>query len=134
MSHDVGYTFTMGYAERTLFAAFAESDNGVWEWEGTLDNKTLVWRSRRNVSAQPINLSSASVYADGYPVELTVAYASSPDPAENGFNETSIEISNQDPRRLPTARPEKYIEVEVISGHAVTKVAVGSSMMGLING
>ncbi len=134
ISRLVNYTFTMGSTAVELFAAFAPSENGVWEWEGSTDNKTMVWRSRRYVLAQPTNLTSAAVYADDYPMELKAAYASSPDPEKDGWTDRAIEVKDQDPRRLPLARPEKYIELEVTSAHPVTRVAAGTSMQGLLNG
>ncbi len=132
LSDEVIYQFTMGDSEVVIFAAFAESGNRVFVWEGSTENKTMTWRSRRAVLPQAMNMVVAAVHADGYPLDLKVHHASSPDPAVNGWHDAEIEVKGQDARRLPIARAGKYVEVEVVSAHAVTRVAVGSSMQGLL--
>lgn len=132
LSGEVIYQFTMGDSEVVIFAAFAESESRVFIWEGTTENKTMTWRSRRAVLPQAMNMVVAAVHADGYPLDLKVHHASSPDPAANGWHDAEIEVKGQDARRLPIVRPGKYVEVEVVSQHAVTRVAVGSSMQGLL--
>lgn len=131
-SHDSNYTFVKDSAAETIYAKFSQDVNAVYKWEGEDANKMMVWRSRRTQFAQPINLSSAAVCADGYPLHLKVAYASAPDPAADGWKEGEITVNNQDPRRLPMLRPERYVEVEVRSDKPVLRVAVASSMAGLL--
>jgi hypothetical protein len=77
-------------------------------------------------------MSSARLYADGYPVTLVVYKSSSPDAPMNNANVAGIIIGNQDARRLPMRRPEKYIEIEVRGDDTITGVAVASAMEGLL--
>jgi hypothetical protein len=77
-------------------------------------------------------MSSARLYADGYPVTLVVYKSSSPDAPMNDANVAGISIGNQDARRLPMRRPEKYIEIEVRGNEPITDVAVSTAMEGLL--
>lgn len=132
VSEFASYTFTKAANPETLYAKFVQDENAIFVWEGDNSNKMMTWRSRRTQFAQPINLSSAAVCADGYSLQLKVAYASAPDPAADGWKEGEITIKNQDPRRLPMLRPERYVEVEVRSDKPVLRIAVASSMAGLL--
>jgi uncharacterized repeat protein (TIGR02543 family) len=116
----------------TLYAKFSQDTDAVYEWEGSAVNKMMTWRSKRYVSTRPVNMSSARLYADGYPVTLVVYKSSSPDAPMNDANVAGIIIGNQDARRLPMRRPEKYIEIEVRGNKPITDVAVSTAMEGLL--
>jgi hypothetical protein len=111
----------------TLYAKFSQDADAIFRWEGSADNKMLAWRSKRYVAAMPLNLSSARVYADGYPVTLRVYTASSPDDPKTKIV-AGMTVRGQCGFRLPMARPDKYVEVEVRADVAVTSVAVATSM------
>lgn len=118
-----------------LFAKFKKSNYLFHSWENGLENKTLIWRSKRFQNALPINLSSVQINADGYPVKIDVDYASSPNtPKEETQNHVSISVLNQNARRLPMKRPEKYFEIEVLSNQALNDITISTSMGGIING
>lgn len=119
----------------TLYAKFKESNYSFCSWETGEENKTLEWRSKRFQNSIPTNLSSVQINGDGYPLEFSVDYASSPDePISNTQNNVIISITKQDPRRIPMRRPEKYIEIEVHSKNAINDITISTSMGGIING
>ena len=98
-------------------------------WEDDDSVKKLTWRSKRIQTEKPLNLSSAQIYADGYPVKLIINSASSPDePIEVGKNKVEVDIKSQDARRLPMRRPEKFIEVEVQSEYPINTIKLSTSM------
>jgi len=136
VSTDAQFTQTMDTittpSVNTLYAKFSQDTEAVYEWEGSAVNKMMTWRSKRYVSTRPVNMSSARLYADGYPVTLVVYKSSSPDAPMNDANVAGISIGNQDARRLPMRRPEKYIEIEVRGDETITEVAVASAMEGLL--
>lgn len=136
VSTDAQFTQTMNtfddYSVNTLFAKFSQDTDAVYEWEGSAVNKMMTWRSKRFVSTRPVNMSSARLYADGYPATLIVYKSSSPDAPMNDANVAGISIGNQDARRLPMRRPEKYIEIEVRGNDPITDVAVSTAMEGLL--
>lgn len=122
--------------DKQLFAKFARSEDKVLVWEGSGENKTMVWRSRMFTGAQPLNLVTAAVYADGYPeqgrsVKLITRGASSPNDALGEWRAAEINLASQDPRRLPMRRPEKYVTLEVRADAPVVRVAASTSMQGL---
>lgn len=136
VSTDAQFTQTMNTittpSVNTLYAKFSQDTDAVYEWEGSTVNKMMTWRSKRYVSTRPVNMSSARLYADGYPVTLVVYKSSSPDAPLNDANVAGIIIGNQDARRLPMRRPEKYIEIEVRGNEPITDVAVSTAMEGLL--
>ena len=136
VSTDAQFTQTMNtfddYSVNTLYAKFSQDTDAVYEWEGSAVNKMMTWRSKRYVSTRPVNMSSARLYADGYPATLVVYKSSSPDAPMNDANVAGISIGNQDARRLPMRRPEKYIEIEVRGDDTITGVAVSTAMEGLL--
>lgn len=117
-------------APTSFYAKFLQDASAIYQWEGRTDNKMMTWRSKRFVAAQPLNLSSARVYADRYPLTLRVFTASSPD-APSGVPASELRINEQGARRLPVSRPEKYVELEVAAQGDVTEVAASTSMGGL---
>jgi len=56
----------------------------------------------------------------------------SPEGDREVANTAAISVENQDARRLPRLRPEKYVVVEIRGRSVVTDVAVATSMQGLL--
>lgn len=119
-------------SKNSLYAAFVADTNAVYKWEGSNENKMAIWRSKRFVAARPVNLSSARVYADGYPATLMVHYASSPDSPTSVQNRAVISVGSQDSRRLPMLRPEKYMEIEIVTSATIQEISVSTSMTGIL--
>ena len=117
-------------APTSFYAKFLQDASAIYRWEGRTDNKMMTWRSKRFVAARPLNLSSARVYADRYPLTLRLFTASSPD-APSSVPASELRINEQGARRLPVSRPEKYVEFEVEAQGDVTEVAASTSMGGL---
>lgn len=125
-------TFTHSVLAPTEFyAKFTQDTDAIYKWEGDTVNKMASWRSKRFMASKPFNPSSARVYADAYPVTLSIFMSSSPDAPSLTEPTVSVHARNQDGFRLPMARPEKYIEIELRSQHDVTEAVVSTSMEGL---
>lgn len=124
-------------ARRTLYAKFAKDAHAICEWEGSSENKALVWRSKTYEASRPFRPSACRVDARGYPgdgrgtlLELTVSAFSSPDAAPT--SETTLSnISSQNARRLPMRRPERFMQVAIKANVEVDALLVGTSMGGL---
>lgn len=129
VSNDPVFEHTV-LAATEFFAKFVQDSAAIYKWEGGGANKLLSWRSKRFVAARPLNLSSARVYADRYPLTLRLFTASSPD-APSSVPASELRINEQGARRLPVSRPEKYVEFEVEAQGDVTEVAASTSMGGL---
>jgi len=130
ISTDPNYVFKVNSAI-IIYAKFARDANAIYKWEGGTDNKMASWRSKRFVASKPFNPSSARVYADAYPVTLSIFMSSSPDAPSALTPTVSLYARSQDGFRLPMARPEKYIEIELRSQHDVTEAVISTSMEGL---
>ena len=125
-------TFTHSVLAPTEFyAKFTQDTDAIYKWEGDTVNKMASWRSKRFMASKPFNPSSARVYADAYPVTLSIFMSSSPDAPSLTEPTVSVYARNQDGFRLPMARPEKYIEIELSSRHDVTEAVISTSMEGL---
>lgn len=123
--------------ERTIYAKFVKDANSVCEWEGDSVPKLAVWRSKTYESSKPFNPSAARVDSLGYRndarntfLTLTVDMFSAPDSAATASVRLE-NISSQNARRLPIARAERYMQIEVVSDVEVDAVLVGTSMGGL---
>lgn len=113
------------------FVASTLSNVRMWNGNGGVA-KTFEWQSKVYVGAQFFSLSACRVYADAYPVTLKIMMSSSPD-GVFGERARSVEITikNQDPRRIPSLRMEKYLAFKV-SGYArINHVGLASSMEAL---
>lgn len=130
ISSSESFTFTV-YGEMAYYARFVLDRNAICEWEGSDENKTMVWRSKVYVASKPFNPTSARIDADGYPVELAVGAWSSPDVAATSNRTASILVRDQDARRLQMMRAERYLRIDVVSDSPVNAVFVGTSMEGL---
>ena len=119
---------TVYYAQ---FVASTVSNVKMWNGNANVA-KTCEWQSKVYVGAQFFQLTSCRVYADAYPVTLKIMMASSPDGVfgENAHT-AEITIRNQDPRRLPMVRPEKYFAFKVTGYARINHVGVASSMEAL---
>lgn len=118
----------------TYYAQFVASTvSNVKEWNGNRAvAKTCEWQSKVYVGSQFFRLTTCRVYADAYPVTLKIYMASSPDGI---FSErartTEVIIRNQDARRLPMIRPEKYFAFRVTGYARINHVGIASSMEAL---
>ncbi|MBQ9741322.1 MAG: hypothetical protein IJV91_10345, partial [Kiritimatiellae bacterium] len=129
--HEIDYVtspMTVYYAQ---FVASTVSNIKAWN-ENAAVAKTCEWRSKVYVGSQFFRLSACRVYADAYPVTLKIYMASSPDDIfGSSARTTEVVIQNQNPRRLPLVRPEKYFAFKV-SGYArINHVGIASSMEAL---
>lgn len=129
-SSDTTFTHTV-IAPVEFFAKFKQDSDAIYSWQGGTANKMAEWRSKRFVSSKPFNPSSASVYADSYPVTLNIYTASSPNSPSQTVPSVSVYARNQNGFRLPMARPEKYFEIEVLTPYVLTQAAISTSMEGL---
>lgn len=121
---------------RTYYARFAQNDHSICEWEGSKTPKALVWRSKTYAASKPFNPSACRVDGLGYPpsklVELTVDMFSAPDVnAKPTASTTLTNIANQDARRLPVRRMERYMQVQIKANAEIDTLLVGTSMEGL---
>lgn len=134
---DAEYHFVVG-SPITICAKFKEDTNALYEWEGSSTNKMTTWKSKVYVSPRPFDPSSCRVDADGYSsgegksLRLTIDMFSSPDTEATPTSTRQILLSNQDMRRMPIRRPEKYLQVKVESNNAVNKIVVGTSAGGVV--
>lgn len=144
----VGGTYTV-VAAQTLYARFeADTAHAVKRWEGSDENKVMVWRSKTYEASKPFNPAACRVDARRYPdaawtngavLELTVDMYSAPDAAAKPTAHTRLPtelqrqgvITSQDARRLPVRRMERYMQVEVKANGEVDALLVGTSMEGL---
>ena len=129
--HEIDYVtspMTVYYAQ---FVASTVSNIKAWN-ENAAVAKICEWRSKVYVGSQFFRLSACRVYADAYPVTLKIYMASSPDDIfGSSARTTEVVIQNQNPRRLPLVRPEKYFAFKV-SGYArINHVGIASSMEAL---
>lgn len=113
------------------YAKFVEDRNAIYRWEGSEILKTLRWKSKIYASNKPFDPSCARIDADGYSVGLKVEMFSSPDKAASGGNPSAIkalEVSNQNARRLPKNRPERFCQIDITASHEIDAVIIGTSM------
>ena len=116
---------------RTLFAKFVQDPNAVYEWEGSSENKMMVWRSKTYEASKPFNPSACRVDTTGYPVALlSVEMFSAPDREPTAVAKLT-NVQSQNARRLPICRMERYVQVAVSNDEEVDIILVGTSMGGL---
>lgn len=119
-----------------LYARFAQNDHSICEWEGSKTPKALVWRSKTYAASKPFNPSACRVDGLGYPpsklVELTVDMFSAPDVDAKPMASTTLtNIANQNARRLPVRRMERYMQVQIKANAEIDTLLVGTSMEGI---
>ena len=129
--HEIDYVtspMTVYYAQ---FVASTVSNIKAWNGNAAVA-KTCEWRSKVYVGSQFFRLSACRVYADAYPVTLKIYMASSPDDIfGSSARTTEVVIQNQNPRRLPLVRPEKYFAFKVAGYARINHVGIASSMEAL---
>lgn len=129
--HEIDYVtspMTVYYAQ---FVASRVSNVRKWNGNAAVA-KIFEWRSKVYVGAQFFRFTSCRVYADAYPVTLEVYMSSSPDGVFGTRARTAkITITNQDARRMPMLRPEKYFAFKVTGYARVNHVGFASSMEAL---
>ena len=129
--------FTLDVTTDTFwFARFEKDAHSICEWEGSEDAKALVWRSKTYAASKPFNPSACRVDGLGYPpsklVELTVDMFSAPDVnAKPTASTTLTNIANQNARRLPVRRMERYMQVQIKANVEIDALLVGTSMEGI---
>lgn len=91
-----------------------------------------VWRSKMFTLSRPDDFSSARVDAVSYdpPISLTITSCSSPYSAKNVVR--TLNIMNQDARRVALSRPERYLSFAIETQNGVDAVFLSTSMDGLI--
>ena len=114
-----------------FYAKFTQDSDAIYLWEGGTENKKFYWRSKRFVATKPFNPAAAMVYGAAYPVTLSLYTSSSPDAPPSGTPTVSVSARDQNGFRLPAARSEKYLEIEVGSTEEVSSAAVSTSVGGL---
>lgn len=124
-------TLTEVEAAVTRYAKFAQDANAVYVWEGGTVPKYQTWRSKRLEASAPFDPACVRVLADGYPVVLKIYACSSPNSPSPTVPTKSVTLMNQDGMRLPSARKERYFEIEVSSSYAVNDIVMSTSMGGL---
>lgn len=122
---------------RTIYALFVQNDHAICEWEGAETPKPMTWRSKTYESSKPFNPSACRVDARGYAgdgkgtvLALTVDMFSAPDAAATATARLT-NIANQDARRLPVRRMERYMQVAVKANTEIDTLLVGTAMEGL---
>lgn len=133
LSLDARYVVAMDVS-RTVYAKFVQDRDAIWTFGSGETTKTLHWRSRRVSVAQPVSWTCAQVDVEGSydGVELVLGHGSSP---ELPLREDRYRVIDGNSRRLVVSgRPEKFLEVEVVSSEPVNFVAVSTSVSGLLGG
>ncbi len=123
------YTITVA-TTLTLYAKFVQDSDAIYKWQGDSVNKMLSWRSKRYVATKPFNPVCAKVFSGVYPAALNLFMSGPPD-SPSLTPTVAVSARNQNGFRLPMARPEKYMEIEVQVSGEVTEVVVSTSMGGL---
>lgn len=131
--------YEIAYATSPMTTYYAEfvgsTTSNVKQWNGDPSRtKTFEWQSRVYVGAQFFKMQSVRAYSDAYPVTLTIFAASSPDDIFGSNARTAtVVLADQNPRRLPKVRPEKYFAFKVQGYSRVNLVGIASSMGGLLS-
>ena len=136
---DAKAVYEIAYATSPMTTYYAEfvgsTISNVKQWNGDPSRtKTFEWQSRVYVGAQFFKMQSVRAYSDAYPVTLTIFAASSPDDIFGSNARTAtVVLADQNPRRLPKVRPEKYFAFKVEGYSRVNLVGIASSMGGLLS-
>lgn len=133
ISLDSKYIFNV-YNDMSLYGKFVVDSSSIWTFGTGETTKTLHWRSRRVSVAQPVSWTCAQVDVEGSydGVELVLGHGSSP---ELPLREDRYRVIDGNSRRLMVSgRPEKFLEVEVVSSEPVNFIAVSTSVSGLLGG
>ena len=128
------YLFTVS-SSAIYYAEFEAVDEEMLVlFESSSANATMRWAGKTLVSSVPVCLSSARVYADAYPVKLSIGMSDNPSHPANAGNIISSIASSQNPFRLPMRRPRKSILLEIEATDTISALCVATSMEDLKNG
>jgi hypothetical protein len=128
------YSFTVT-ASAVYYAEFeATGFDSLVLFESGAGNKTLTWAGKTYLAPVPSCMSSARVYADSYPVLVSIGMSDNPSHPANVENVITSTAPSQNPFRLPMRRPRKSIVVEITATDTVSEVCVATSMEDLKNG
>lgn len=130
VSANAEYTVEQDAIARTLYASFEQDTTRLYEMEGSVTPKTMEWRSKRLELARPTSFSACRCDADGYPVALQVHAFSSPSSA-GAADEGIVECADQNARRLPTVRKERFFEFSLETQSPVVGMSFSTTMQGL---
>ena len=114
-------------ADAVFEAWFRLDDNAVFAWEGSKSNKTMEWKSGVMTMPRPGDPVAVRVDATGYPVDADVWTYSSPDEAAGRTH--GVVVAQQDARRLPRMRPERFWQVSVTANVEVDALVVATNIM-----
>lgn len=124
------YTIEQDSVARTLYASFTQDTTRLYLMEGGTARKTAQWKSKRYEMARPVAFSAARCDADEYNVRVQAHAFSSPN-TEDQTDLGILDIEDQDARRLPSMRKERFFEFSVETVHPVTGVSFSTTMQGL---
>lgn len=138
ISRDDSYSFS-AYQFYEMYVVFKRDTHSICEWEGGDEPKTMTWRSKTYEASKPFNPSACRVDALGYAgdgegsvLELKVDMFSAPNVnAKPTASTTLTNIANQNARRLPVRRMERYMQVQIKANVEIDTLLVGTSMEGL---
>jgi hypothetical protein len=117
------------YAE---FAATTEEPLVLFE--GSSSNRTMKWSSKTYIASIPSCFSSARIYAEAFPIVLSIGSSENPSMPANPLNMVTSIAASQKAFRLPTRRPDKFFMFSVQASATVLDVAIATSMEGIKNG
>jgi hypothetical protein len=128
------YSFTVT-ASAVYYAEFeATGFDSLVLFESGSANKTLNWAGKTYLAPIPTCMSSARVYADAYPVLVSIGMSDNPSHPANVENVITSTAPSQNPFRLPMRRPRKSFSVQFTATDTVSEVCVATSMEDLKNG
>jgi hypothetical protein len=130
VSEEAEYTLEQNSIARTLYAEFAQDTTRLYLMEGGTQNKTAYWKSKRFELQRPMAFSACRIDAEGYPVHLRTHVFSSPSTAMI-LDEGAVICEDQDPRRIPTLRKERFVEFSVETLYPVIGMSFSTTMQGL---
>ena len=124
------YSIEQDTVARTLYAAFGQDTTRLYLMEGAATRKTALWQSKRFELQRPTAFSACRADADGYPIQLQAHSFSSPSMSD--ATDTGVVIcADQDARRIPSMRKERFFEFSVETVHPVVGMSFSTTMQGL---
>jgi hypothetical protein len=114
---------TGGFSDTATGNLYLIVDGDIVQWDGGTDHINYRWKSRPFYATAPLNLGCAQVFADAYPVTVTVY-------ADGSLKHTQT-VANNQPFRLPAGFRANEWEVEVAGVNAVNVVSLASTMSEL---
>jgi hypothetical protein len=122
-------------ASAVYYAEFvATTEAPLVLFESSNANRTLLWASKTYVASIPSCFSSARIYAEAFPILLSIGASENPSMPAHPLNKRTSTATSQKAFRLPSRRPEKYFMFEVQASATILDVAIATSMEGIKNG